>query len=364
MKRIRVCATILGLLACAAVANAAQQLTIPGLSDAQVNAIAEGNKLVPLPPITTQNKTLNLTALGLDKIANTVNKTITVVVEQCGNKPPLVYVLLPGQTPPKAEEGCHRWNLGAYVPDSSGNWTQVAPGDTGAPYSVQITGTPAAPPPKVGEGPSLFNAKAYVNMGPWQALDLPHECVGVPGCSTSDTGFSLEAGAGLSIWAFDFQMGVFHTANVSTTVTETFTGSEGTSTSMSVEKWHVNAFEGTARANVLGIGLWGDQRIILGVQGGPMPFSIKGTSSFSGPTASGSEGFSYSGVAGWYGAHVEVPICPHLAGTFDYKHTDLRHTFAPGDKLTENINAFDFGVSISAKAIQALIEMGKAAHGK
>jgi len=366
MKRIRVCATILGLLACAAVANAQQLKLVDAngnpVTDAQFIAIAEGNKLVQLPPAGADG-TVDLSSLaGLENITN---KTITVIVYRCDQDPKTrVYNLLPGQIAPENKEHCKSYKGGAIFWDGS-RWVIRTGADPGSPVHFEGPRETAVSTGPTGEGRSIFNAKAYVNMGPWDALDLQRECVGVSGCSTSDIGFSLGAGAGPSIGPFDFQMGVFHTANVSTTVTETFpTTPTGTTTSMSTVKWHVNGFEMTARANVLGIGLWGNQRIILGVQGGPMPFSIKGTSSFSGPTGSGSEGFSYSGVAGWYGAHVDVPICPHLAGTFDYKHTDLRHTFSPGDKLTENINAFDFGVSISAKAIQALIEMGKAAHGK
>jgi len=366
MKRIQLCAMFLGLLTCSALAADQQQLVDGSgnvISNAQFFLVVAGEKkLVELPQT---NGTVNLSALSSQP--NIANQPVEAWVYRCDQDPKWrVYYLSPGQTAPENKEHCEKWKLAVLLFDGS-HWVIKEGPEAGSPVHLQQgpSGTPVSTR-RIGEGPSLFNAKAYVNMGPWKALDLQHECVGVPGCSTGDIGFSVEAGAGGSIGAFDFQIGGLHTANVSTTFTETFTGGTPptTMTSTSVEKWHVNAVVGTARANVLGIGLWGNQRIILGVQGGPMPFSIKGTSSFSGPTASGSEGFSYSGVAGWYGVHVDVPICPHLAGTIDYKHADLQHTFSPGDKLTENINAFDFGVSISARTIQAIIDIGKAVHGK
>jgi len=366
MKRIRVCVTILGLLACAAVANAQQQLAIPGLSDAQVVAIAGGNKHVQLPP-TTSNGTLDLSSLaGLENI---VNKTITVLVEQCGNKPPLVYVLLPGQVPPEPEKDCHRWKLGGYVPDGSGGWRQVEPGDKDAPYSVQITGTPAVPPGPVGEGPSIFNFKAEIAFGIFDEIDLQHECAGLSGCSVSDHSIALEAGIGPSFGPFDFLMGGFKTNDVSTTVTETFTGSTGTLTVTSMEKWHVNAFEATARFNPVGIRVGGDREIILGLQGGPLVWTAKGMSTFASSTSpgsvpagvttgggsSGAGGFSYHGTAGWYGFHGQVPICPHLAGTFDFKHADLDK-----NSFKQNVNSYVFGVSWSpAKPKAWPFEIGK-----
>jgi len=367
VKRIRVCATILGLLACAAVANAQQLKLVDAngnpVTDAQFIAIAEGNKIVQLPPAGADG-TVDLSSLaGLENITN---KTIEVVVYRCDQDPKTrVYELLPGATAPENKEHCKSYKGGAIFWDGS-HWAIRKGADPGSPVRFAVPWeTPAST--GGGEGPSPFGAWAAFGMGPWKALDLQHECVGVSGCSTSDVGFSVEAGAGGSIGPFDFGIGVHHLANVSTTVTGTSTTTTGgTGTFTSVEKWHVTGFEGTARLNILEWEAWPDHPIIFGVQGGPMPFDIKGTSSFSSPTGSGFGGFSYGGVAGWYGAHVEVGICPHLAGTFDYKHADLRHTFSPGDKLTENINAFDFGlkISISPKAWRALIEAGKAAHGK
>jgi len=363
MKRIQLCAMFLGLLTCSALAADQQQLVDGSgnvISNAQFFLVVAGEKkLVELPQT---NGTVNLSALSSQP--NIANQPVEAWVYRCDQDPKWrVYYLSPGQTAPENKERCEKWKLAVLWFDGS-HWVIKEGPEAASPVHLQQgpSGTPVSTR-MIGEGPSIFGAKAYVNMGPWKALDLQHECVGVPGCSTSDIGFSVEAGAGASIGAFDFQMGGLHTANVSTTFTETITGTGGTGTVMSVDKWHVNAFVGTARVNVLGIGLWGDHRIILGVQGGPLVWTIKESfSCSSGPTCSGSE--SFGGTSGWYGAHVEVPICPHFAGTFDYKHADLRHTFSPGDKLTENINAFDFGVSISAKAIQALIDIGKAVHGK
>jgi len=355
MKRIRLYAMILGLLACAAVANAQQQLAIPGLSNAQVLAIASGNKLVQLPP-TDQNGALNLTALGLDKIANNVNKTITVLVEQCGNKPPLVYVLLPGQTPPEPEKDCRRWKLGAYVPDGSGNWRQVEGPESGAPYAVQITGTPAAPPTPIGEGPSFFNPKAHFGVGFWDALDLPHECVGLTGCSTSNKAFAFEGGFALGFGPVDLLLGAFKTNDVSINATETF-GSDGeTSTETATEKWHFNAFEYGVRPNLLGFKL-GGRRLTVGPQGGGWVWTIKGKDSFctsSGGSCVGTtENFSFGGHAGWWGGHAEWSLCHRLAATFDYKHSDLHyHSF------TQNLNYFGFGLSWSVQNPRSFFTFG------
>ena len=362
MNRIRVCATILGLLACAAVANAAEQLRLVDangnpVTDAQFIAIAEGNKIVQLPPADA-NGTVDLSSLaGLENITN---KTITVIVYRCDQDPKTrVYNLLPGQIAPENKEHCKSYKVGAIFWDGS-HWLIRTGADPGSPVHFQGTwGTPVSTGP-VGEESTFFNAKAAVGMGFAQALDLPKECSGVPGCSTSNNAFAVDAGAGPSFGPFDFQMGVFHTANMSTTETGTTTSTTpttgGTSTVMSKENSHVTAFEVTARANVLGIGLWGDHRIIFGVQGGPFVWNVKGTSSFSNATASGFEGFSMGGTSGWYGVHGELSICPRLAGTFDYQHTDLQHSFSGGSKFTQNINAWKGGVSVSVTRPRALFD--------
>jgi hypothetical protein len=354
MKRIQLCAMFLGLLTCSALAADQQQLVDGSgnvISNAQFFLVVAGqNKLVELPQT---NGTVNLSALSSQP--NIANQPIEAWVYRCDQDPKWrVYYLSPGQTAPENKEHCDKWKLAVLWFDGS-HWVIKEGPEAGSPVHLQQgpSGTPVSTGSK-GEGPSILNATAQVAMGPWKALDLQRECIGVPGCTTNDIGFSLEAGAGPSFGPFEFQMGVFHTASVKTTETETFTGSEGTVTETSRDQWHVNAFVGTARANVLGIKVWGDHRIILGAQGGPMVWSIKGTSSFSGPTASGSEGFSYGGTSAWFGGHGEFTICDRLAATLDYQHTDLQKTFSPGSKLTQNINAVLFGLKFSVTRTKTL----------
>ena len=123
MKQIRIYATVLGLLACAAAANAQQQLAlvdangkpVPG---AQVFAIAGGNKLVQLPP-TDDKGTVDLSPLsGLE---NVIDKPIEVIFYRCDEDPKTrVAYVMSGETAPENKEHCRRWRGVVVVLTGSG----------------------------------------------------------------------------------------------------------------------------------------------------------------------------------------------------------------------------------------------------
>jgi len=331
MKRIRVHAMILALLACAVIANAQQKLVLPGLSGAQVSAVASGNKVVQLPP-TDSNGTLDLSVLGL---GNITNKTITLVLYQCDkNKPPLIVVLLPGQTPPDKPD-CQHWILGGFLLDSSGAWTQVAPGDPNAPYSVQITGTPAAVPQpkvKIGEGPSPFNVQAYFNGGFWRALDLTDTCSNVTAgttCNANNRAFAFGGGAILYFVPFaGLDLGFVKTNNAS--VTTSGGGSGGPTGGTSFTDMQSVKFSGLqvgARINALAVGE-GKRTFRFGVQGGDWVGTARETDSFTSSFSGTSQTSVFRDTSGfsspYWGAYFEFPLCNHMAATFDYKHAILR----------------------------------------
>jgi hypothetical protein len=352
MKRIRLYAMLLGLLTCAAAANAQQLKLVDAngkpVTDAQFIAIAEGNKLVKLPPADA-NGTVDLSSLaGLE---NVTHKTIEAVVDRCDQDPRTrMYYLLPGQTAPENKEHCKRYRAGAIFWDGS-RWVIREGAPAGSPYHFEGQWEkPVSTGAKV-EGPSFFNLKGQFSGGLADVPNLANDCFSVPGCSTSNKAYALEGSVGPSFGPFDLQFGFFKTGDVSNTLTETF-GTDGeTSTETETEKFHVNAFEVLARFNVLGIRAWGDRTINIGPQGGPLVWTVKGTDSFfsssGGSSSGGSEHFNFGGVTGWWGAHVEVPICGHFSGTLDYKRAVLQHTFAPGDKFSRSMNSFLFGVSVS-----------------
>jgi len=362
MKRIQLGAMFLGLLACSALAADQQQLVDGSgkvISSAQFFLVVAGqNKLVELPQT---NGTVNLSALSSQP--NIANQPFEAWVYRCDQDPKWrVYYLSPGQAAPENKEHCDKWKLAALLFDGS-RWVIKEGPEAASPVHLQSPlATPVSTGP-VGEGPSFFGLKAQFSGGFSDVPNFSNECFVMPGCSTSNKAYALAGSVGPSFGPFDLQFGFFKTGDVSTTATETLTVGEGeTVTETETEKFHVNAFEVLARLNVLGIKAWGDRRIILGAQGGPLVWSGKGRSIFScssGPTCNGSESFGFGGVAGWEGVHGEIPICSRFAGTFDYKHTVLQHSFSPSDRFSHTVNSFLFGVSVSVTQTRTLFDINK-----
>ena len=361
MKRIQLCAMFLGLLTCSALAADQQQLVDGSgnvISNAQFFLVVAGEKkLVELPQT---NGTVNLSALSSQP--NIANQPVEAWVYRCDQDPKWrVYYLSPGQTAPENKEHCEKWKL-AVLWFGGSHWVIKEGPEAASPVHLQQgpSGSPVSTR-GIPVGPSFFGAKAEIAFGFSQVPDLNSGCNGVPGCSTSNKGFALEGGVGASFGPVDVLFGGFHNNDVSTTATETFTlPGGGTATSTETEKWHVNGGEVTARFNVAGIKVWSGREIILGPQGGLLVWTIKGMDSFSsssgGPTSSGSENFSFGGRTGWWGAHAQIPICGHFSGTLDYKRAVLQHTFAPGDRFSQSMNSFLFGVSFSVTKPKAAWE--------
>ncbi len=328
MKRIRVYATVLGLLVCTAVANAQQKLALQGLSNAQVNAITSGNKLVPLPP-TDQNGTLDLTALGL---GNITNKPLTIYVDQCGNQPPVAFLVFPGQQPPDKPD-CKRQKVGVAVWTGSG-W-KVEPGEPG-PYSLQVIGAAPVPQVPVVEGPSPFAVAFSGGLGFSDFTDFSHECQNVSTgitCSASPKAFLWSLGVQMYFGPAYLRVGGMKGNDVSVTQTGTFEG--GAFSDQESARFH--AGEVVAGFNAFCV----HNRVIVSPEGGVLvgTLNLTETGSTTSGSTTGSSTFRDSAgfVAPVWGGEATFKVRKNLATGFRFDHGLLR---IRGQSSSQNFNLY------------------------
>jgi len=321
MKRIRLYAMFLGLLTCAAVANAQQKLALfdangKPVSGAQVLAIAGGNKLVELPP-TDSSGTVDLSALA--GMENVTNKPITVYIKQCGNNPPVEVLVFQGQPLPQ-EPNCSYKKAGVLVLGSSGRWTFKP--EPGSGYSLQVTGAPAAPQAPAVEGPSPFAAALSLGMGLAQLPGLGSVCQDFTGgtCSASNKAFLVSGGAQLYFGPAYVRGGGMHSGTVSVSASG---GTDG-ETFSEKEEANFNAGEVVGGVNLFCV----HNLFTVSPEGGVMFGTVHFTDSFSTGTGGPTGGSTFRQSAGFvgpvYGAEVMFKLPKHFGAGFRYGHTIIR----------------------------------------
>jgi hypothetical protein len=330
MKRIGICGTILGLLACAAVANAEQGVGVNAngspLAGANVFAMIAGatgaNKIV-LPP-TGSNGSINLSQFELP---NYVNQPIAINVDECNQQPTVLVV--PQDVPaPLPEKDCKRYELGAALWGGIGSGWKLRPGAPGK-YALTLNPAPAAAVAEPSRSP--FNLEGFIGGNVSSLPGLKSLCSfgtttsGATMCSVSNHSGSIDGHIGLGFSIVNVLMGGFHDSEVSVNATQTFTTSTGSTGTLHVmQAAHFNAWKFGAQVNLLGI-----SHATLAPEGGILGGTIKGTRSFftstGGPTSGGGvpQPFSIGVEEPWFGIHAGWSLSKHFAIGVDWARTDL-----------------------------------------
>jgi hypothetical protein len=320
MKRTQICATVVVLLVCAVAAWAASENLQGTLRDDKgpvsgVQVLTLGT-LKPAEAWTDDSGNVNL---ALD-VGNMVNKPFVLWIRQCDDKPPILYVVLPGGELPKQPD-CKSQKLAVLLWTGSG-WVVKEKGEPGK-FSFEVSGAiPAAPQAPVGEAPGPFGVSIYGGVGFWKA-GLGDVCAEVPTgstCSVSDKPLAWSGGVKINVGPVYGRFGGFKGNDATINVTET---SEGTSFS-GTESVNVTALDVGTGINLLSI----HDRVIVAPEGGMLIFTLHFADTFSssGGGTSGSSTFrdSEGGVSPYYGLQVRAKVTKRLGAGLRWNRVIFR----------------------------------------
>ncbi len=324
MKQIRICAAVLGLLMCTVIARAQQYNITTTVVNAPGAEVLVMGVLKPVVPYTADNNgTVQMT---LD-FANNPNKTVEITVDQCGDNPPIVYVVYPGTEPPPEKPNCRRRKLPAlYIPGAG--TLLIDPGKGTATF------TPSAPPAGAGPG-----------EGPAPVTFAASFLGGVTTAGNLDTTSGLEGDVAIFFGPGIGVAGGFVRSGDSTGHTAVSGSTPGSSTQVPfTANFHAGEIKGIVK--VLGVGPFS-----IAVQGGAWPFTARETTTttiiVTTPTGGTTTEVvtrtrSQGGVAPMFGGDLQVALTRYLGAVVAYKHGYLRS----GNSLNQSVHMILAGLEI------------------
>jgi len=335
MKRIRLYGVVLGLLTCAVVARAQEYnitTTVVNVPGAQILVIGINKPVVPY----TADNNGTVQQMTLD-FANNPNKTVEILVQQCGDKPPIVMVVLPGAQPPPEDPNCPRRKLIAlYIP---GSGTLLIDLDKGI---ATFTPTPA---PGAGprEGPSPFTFEGDFLGGLTHAGDLSNAS-------------AIEGGVTMYFGPAGLGLGIVRSGDATVQQTTAATTGSSLPPGNTTANFHAAEFKGSV--NVLDLG-----PLSLAAQGGGWAFTARSTTMTTVVVTSPTAGTmtetvtttaSRGGVAPFFGSSVEARFSKYLAALVAIKRGYLRSN----SSLDQGVTLVLFGLSLSPQVPRALLHLG------
>jgi len=366
MKRIRVCATVLGLLTCAVVASA-ETVTVTTTVTQNGNPVQGADVYVngvKQPGTTDSSGSLQMI---LD-LGNNPNKTLEITVEECNGSITRTYVSQPGTQTPAPAQNCQDHKAAEVIPIyGDGRLViQVGPG-----WTVTGTFTPAAGAPTVSasEGPPPVNVGFAGNLG---MLNDPKECNVLPTFSTTGStlptstiiqcnGTSKAAVGGGSFWICIsvpcFTVGVIKSGNVNlnqsvpglsaSTAWNVFGGMVGGI--LPVLSADSGKIVGTVNGGIISFTATVTQTIVITTTPTPGVTPASAAASHNAtndPTKFGGVGHYWGGTAGYF-------INKHIAATFSVTRMIL-----PSGSISQSANMYTGGVLVVIAPLKTLFKIG------
>ena len=369
MKRIRVCATVLGLLTCAVVARA-QKVTVTttvsqdGIPVSGAEVVVNGK---------SQGTTYNSGSLQMIlDLSNNPNKTVEITIRDC-NGNISTYITEAGPPPPAPDQKCKdNKAAGGSIPITGNGGSLVIYKNAGT-WSARYTPAPQGAPPtgagQAGEGAPPVNVGFAGNIGMWTD---PKECNVLPIFST--TGSSLPTtttiqcngtskaavGGGsfsICIWVPCFTVGVIKSGDV--TLNQSVPGLSASTA------WN---FFGGAVGGELPLVRFGSGNAVVIASGGIISFTATATQTIvitmtptpgvtpasaaashnatNDPTKFGGVGHYWGGTAGYF-------INKHIAATFSVTRMIL-----PSGSISQSANMYTGGVLVVISPLKTLFKIG------
>ncbi len=336
MKRLELYAAIMGLVMCAAIADAqAQQYnvttTVVNSPGAQILVIG-----INKPPVPFNADNNGSAQISLPDFANNPNKTVEVTVEQCDNNPPIVYVVYAGAQPPTSKPNCRRRKpVAVYIPGSGTLLIDPAAGTA----TFTPSGPAAGGAPSAEKSPFTFDANilgGFVTAG------------NLSKASAVEGGFNLFVGpVGLGL-------GIVRTGDA--TFQNTTTGSSGSSSSQAAPTANFHAGELNGILNLFSFGpfsLAGLGGVWLFHANAAQTITITSTTPTGPVTQTITVNEEQGGNAPWFGGLARVAATKHAAVLVGVKRGFLR-----GGKLDQGVTMVLFGVAFYPEQWKSLIKVG------